>query len=111
LLITREGVRLAPCYDLVSTAVYGDLTDRLALKIGGENRPERIQKRHWQALAEISGANPRIVWQRIADLGKSVPLFAEELAPAVDLEENESETIRKILDVIGARAKHLLREA
>jgi serine/threonine-protein kinase HipA len=108
LLMTREGVRLAPFYDLVSTAVYGDLTDRLALKIGGESRPEWILKRHWQALAESSGANPRIVWQRIAELGATAPAMAGKLAAAPDLDKDESPTVGKILDVIAARAEHML---
>ncbi|MGH8746632.1 MAG: type II toxin-antitoxin system HipA family toxin, partial [Burkholderiales bacterium] len=72
LLITHEGVTLAPFYDLVSTALYPDLTDKLALRIGGENRPDWIQARHWESFAEVSGANPRIVRQRIAELAESI---------------------------------------
>lgn len=109
LLITREGVALAPFYDLVSTAIYRDLTAKLALKIGGENRPDWIQKRHWERLAEISGANPRIVWQRIADIAESIPATSEKIALALGLEKSEATQIEKIIEVIAARAKHLRR--
>ncbi len=109
LLITRDGVTLAPFYDLVSTAAYPDLTDKLALKIGGENRPSWIRARHWESLAKVSGANPRIVRQRIAELAASIPPAAREVAAMPGLENAESATIGKILDVIAARAKRLLR--
>ena len=107
LLITRDGATLAPFYDLVSTAVYPDLTDRLALKIGGENRPDCIRPRHWEALAKASGANPRIVRERIAALAGSILPAAREVAAMAGLEEGESATIEEILGVIAARAKLL----
>ncbi len=107
LLITREGLRLAPFYDLVSTAVYRELTDKLALKIGGENRPEWIQKRHWEALAATSGANPRIVWRRLNELSAAIPAVARETAGMLALEKSEFATIEKILAVIQERAKRL----
>ncbi len=109
LLITRDGIRLAPFYDLVSTTVYQDLTGRLALRIGGENRPGWIQKRHWQSFARNSNANPRIVWQRIAELTETVPQTALKAAGALDLQDGESATIRRIIDVLEARAQQLRR--
>lgn len=111
LLITREGVALAPFYDLVSTAAYRELTEKLALKIGGENRPEWIQKRHWDGLAEISDTNPRIVWLQIEKLAGTIVDKARDTAGALGLEKDESEIIEKILSVIADRATHLARVA
>lgn len=109
LLITREGVALAPFYDLLSTAAYRELTQKLALKIGGENRPQWVQKRHWDGLAEISDTNPRIVWQQIEKLGSTIADKARDTAGALGLEKDESAVIEKILAVIAARAAHLAR--
>jgi serine/threonine-protein kinase HipA len=109
LLITREGVALAPFYDLVSTAAYRELTEKLALKIGGENRPEWIQKRHWDGLAEISDTNPRIVWLQIEKLAGTIVDKARDTAGALGLEKNESKVIEKILAVIADRAARLAR--
>jgi len=109
LLITREGVALAPFYDLVSTAAYRELTGKLALKIGGENRPDWIQKRHWDGLAEISDTNPRIVWLQIEKLASVIADRARDTAGALGLEKDESAVIEKILTVIRARAEQLLR--
>jgi len=110
LLITREGATLAPFYDLVSTAVYGELTDRLALKIGGEDRPDWIRSRHWESLAKVSGANPRIVRQRIAEIAESILPAAREVAAMPGLANDESATVGKILEVIAARARQLRSE-
>ena len=39
---------VSPFYDLLSTTIYPDLTSRLSMKIGKENRPQWIMQRHWQ---------------------------------------------------------------
>ena len=107
LLITREGVMLAPFYDLVSTAVYRELTDRLALKIGGENRPEWIQKRHWENLAAISGANPRIVRRQLDQLSSTIAGIARKTADELALSTTEVAAVERILSVISERATRL----
>lgn len=52
---------LAPFYDLICTAIYPKLTDRLSMKIGGENRPEWIMKRHWQRFCETLGVSEKML--------------------------------------------------
>ncbi|HEX7246049.1 MAG TPA: type II toxin-antitoxin system HipA family toxin [Solirubrobacterales bacterium] len=49
------GVRLAPLYDLVSTAVYPELTPRMAMSIGGAEIPEEVDVAAWDRLAKASG--------------------------------------------------------
>lgn len=107
LLITREGVMLAPFYDLVSTAVYPELTDKLALKIGGENRPRWIRERHWENLAKNSGANPRIVRRELDRFRSTIVGTARSTADQLALSTAEFATIGQILAVITARAAQL----
>ena len=58
MLYGRDGrLRLAPAYDLVSTAYWPRLSERMAMKIGGENRPRWIMQRHWQHLCDAVGLN------------------------------------------------------
>jgi serine/threonine-protein kinase HipA len=52
LLYEESGVRLAPLYDVVSGAVYPDITDRMAMKIGGIDDPEEVDMAAWGRLAE-----------------------------------------------------------
>lgn len=108
LLITTKGITLAPFYDLICTGTYLDLTDKLALKIGGENRPSWLQKRHWEVLAKESGANPRIVWKQINDLSEAIIAAAEVVRAELDLQVNEQELVDKICSIISTRSKYLL---
>lgn len=53
LLEGPEAPRLAPLYDLLSTRVYGRRFGRkMAMKYGGEYRPDRIRGRHLDRLAD-----------------------------------------------------------
>ncbi|SDT85061.1 type II toxin-antitoxin system HipA family toxin [Desulfobacula phenolica] len=47
-----KQIRLAPFYDMLCTDIYDTLSQKLAMKIGGENRPEWIMERHWKDFAE-----------------------------------------------------------
>src|SRR4051795_12433025 len=58
------GVRLAPLYDVVSTAIYDGLTPRLAMAIGGEADPSQVDLLSWERLGAecgLGGALPRFV--------------------------------------------------
>jgi serine/threonine-protein kinase HipA len=52
LIYKVKQIRLAPFYDMMSTNIYEDLSQKLAMKIGGENRPEWIMERHWERFAK-----------------------------------------------------------
>lgn len=52
LLYTSDGIRLAPFYDLVSSAAYKGLSRNAAMGIGGERRYAYVERRHWERLAE-----------------------------------------------------------
>lgn len=52
LYVPGVGVRLAPLYDMVSTAVYPDVTERMAMAIGGVEDPEQVGIAAWKRLAE-----------------------------------------------------------
>ena len=79
---------LAPFYDLLSTRIYTHygLAEGLAMKIGGENDPGAIQKRHWELFAEEVGIKPRLVLSRVIDMAEKIEaarlqLFKGAFAP------------------------------
>ncbi len=84
LLFPKDGPRLAPAYDLICTAVYPGLSPRLAMKIGSEYSPDRVSRRHWEALARACEFKPAFVLDGLRDLAGRM----EDLVPAVikDLE-------------------------
>jgi len=62
-----KQIRLAPFYDVMCTDIYKDLSQKLAMKIGGENRPEWIMERHWKRFAEEIRINNSILKKRLLD--------------------------------------------
>ena len=52
MLYSDAGLRLAPFYDIVSTAVYKGLSRKAAMAIGGERRYAYVKRRHWERLAD-----------------------------------------------------------
>lgn len=62
LLEGSSAPRLAPLYDLLSTRVYGRrLGRKMAMKYGGEYRPDRIRGRHLDRLGDDLGIASRRV--------------------------------------------------
>lgn len=101
------GVRLAPLYDVVSTAVYDGLTPRLAMAIGGEDDPSQVDLLSWERLGAESG------------LGGALPGFirrwSSEVLAAMEacLRDAEQEgwshpVLEAIADVCRERARRLI---
>lgn len=55
------GVQLAPQYDIVSTAVYPDVTSRMAMAIGGVDDPRQVDVEAWSRLGRECGFGGGIV--------------------------------------------------
>lgn len=69
LLYDRPGPpRLAPFYDLVCTRAYPRLARELAMGIGGETDPGRIDRRHLTAMSETLDIGPRLLPSLAAEL-------------------------------------------
>jgi len=45
---TMPVTRLAPLYDLINTVYYPELTQNMAMKLGGEYRSDRLTQRHFK---------------------------------------------------------------
>ncbi|RQD67919.1 MAG: type II toxin-antitoxin system HipA family toxin [Desulfonatronovibrio sp. MSAO_Bac4] len=56
-----KAPRLAPFYDLISTLIYQELSRKMAMKIGGENRPQWLMNRHWCRMARELDLKPKFV--------------------------------------------------
>lgn len=105
MLFTDRGPQLAPFYDLLSTQVYPDLTDRQAMRIGGENRPFWIQRKHWERFGEAIAIKPRLVLITLQNMASAVMPVAEVLAEEFQKAYGSSTIIDKILAVIRKKAE------
>ena len=107
LLLMPQGPRLAPFYDLMCTAVYPELTDKLAMKIGGEDRPDWIVVRRWQFFAKQIGVNYKLVQQRLLILKEAVRDVAQDIKPEFIARHGQCSVFDEILDVIQKRTTKL----
>lgn len=106
MVASGRGMRLAPFYDLLCTAVYPNLSRRFAFKVGGEHRPAWFMPRHWDRFALDIGARPQFVRATAARLSSVLP----ELATVVALQLKQAiddAGAAKIIDAIEAYVRRM----
>lgn len=104
ILYAERGPRLAPFYDLLCTQVYPDLTEKYAMKIGGENRPDWLQLRHWERLTDELSLKKRFVLDMIQRMAGMIVIEAENLAEDFRREQDAKAIIEEIVALIRKRA-------
>lgn len=109
ILITSDGVRLAPFYDLMSTEIYPGLDGTLAMKVGGENRPKWILRRHWERLATDAGVATKAVTGICEDLAATLPQAVTKLTGKFKAKPGAENVIKKIETHINSRCKELVQ--
>jgi serine/threonine-protein kinase HipA len=106
--LVGSGGRLqpAPLYDVLPTGFWPQLDDRLAMAIGGEDRPAWIRSDHWRRFAEQAAINLTLLRRRaLALAGRAVaalPGTAAGLAMADD-----AAPVRHLSAVLSKRAQLL----
>lgn len=65
----RDKFRLTPWYDILCTDFYPRSTTRMAMKIGGEDRPEWVRTKNWETFAGDTGINPSLLRKRFPEIG------------------------------------------
>jgi len=102
--------RLAPLYDLLSTSIYPGLSRKLAMKFGGENRPEYIRPRHLERLATDLGMRAAPLRRRAKDLCERIEVALPLADERVAGDFRHGETHEKVRERIGEGIR-LLRGA
>jgi serine/threonine-protein kinase HipA len=107
LLLTEQGPILAPFYDLMSTAVYPGLAERLAMRIGGEDRPDWVIERRWQRFADEVGIGFKLVRQTLMHMKEQVSEEAQNLAIQFHAEYGDCDVVDRIVGIIEKRKTKL----
>lgn len=107
LLYESEGIQLAPLYDVVSTAVYDDVTDRMAMSIGGVFEPSEVDMTSWIQLAQECGLSSGIV-SIVKKKTAQVLRIVEERRKAFELSGRHRPVVDTIVEVCRRRAGQLL---
>ncbi len=103
LLYTLQGAVLAPMYDALSTAVYPDLSDKMAMKIGSKYKFADVQARHWEQFAIAAALSPAQVKKRILDIARRLPELARATQVAMDVEGIGHAILGRIVMLIEQR--------
>jgi len=108
LMTTNEGLRLAPFYDLICTRVYPELTSRLAMKIGSENRPDWVMVRHFKKFAHQVDIQSKWVINTLHQFAQALPDKANQLANEYQATYGTTPILAKIVKVIENQVRQTL---
>ncbi len=106
LLHDVDGIRLAPLYDLVSTAVYDGLDRKMAMAIGREYRPDYVRRRHVERFAADASLGASAVRRRMLRMTERT----RAAAPAVVEQVGSRPVLDRVLATVEQRAEWLRRE-
>lgn len=103
-LLYREGQpQLAPVYDVLSTAVYPELTPKMAMKIGSRYKFADVHPRHWYQFAEEAGLSKSLLQKRILELARLLPEKAHHLWADPEKEFRKSAIVEQVVALIEQR--------
>jgi serine/threonine-protein kinase HipA len=103
-LVSSDGLRLAPFYDLLCVKAYWD--ERLALFIGDAECLDDVTSNEWEAFSADCGLSFPALKTRLGQLaGRMLPAFDKEASLLTDLNEDESRLLVCIRTVIEQHAR------
>ena len=100
LLHVDGGSAVAPLYDAMSTLVYPNIYNAMAMEIGGHYEFKDVTRTSFAAFAEKCDINPRAVLDRLDALAELLPQKADELAVEMSDEGHPSPIYARIGEVI-----------
>jgi serine/threonine-protein kinase HipA len=107
LLYAGGTIRLAPFYDLLSTAVYERVNNKFAMKLGGQRNLRYLTPNHLARFAEDIGVELRTVKNRMKDLADRVNVAVDVLRKDNNSGLLSTPIVISILRVIEQRKRKL----
>ena len=96
---------LSPTYDLISTAVYPNLSKKMAMKIGGKYNPQDVYLHHWLKLVGDSELAKKALEAQIKDMANATLNAAIQLKKELRSEIITSPIFDKIISVIQSNVE------
>jgi serine/threonine-protein kinase HipA len=110
LLYRGHKPELAPAYDLLSTAIYPDLSSKMAMKIGGKYEPDDVFLRHWHRLIPDTKAAQSAMNKQLKTITESTIENALVLKETLEAKGLRSPVFADICQVIEDRAKGVINQ-
>ncbi len=95
--------KLAPCYDLLCTAIYKDLDEHMSMRLGKQYNYRRVRPSDWERLASDIGINYSFMAKRAKKFGAKLLDAANELGEDLSI-SYPSDVYALILKQIKLRA-------
>lgn len=105
------GARLAPAYDVLSTDVYQRvrrMSRKMAMRFGGEYRPEYVRARHVDALLEGGGFSVPAGRRRLRAVAERAPATARLVHERFRADGWDAPVLVEIVELIARRAQMLI---
>ncbi len=107
LLYKGNKPELAPAYDLLSTAIYPDLSENMAMRIGGKYKPKDVCQRHFHRLVPDTKAAQSAMNRQIKMMTDKTMEAAPRLKASLIKNGLASDVFDDIVAIIEERAKRL----
>ena len=107
LLYKGDKPELAPAYDLLSTAIYPDVPENMAMKIGDKYKPEDVYQRHFHRLVADTKAAQSAMDRQIKAMTEKMMEAAPSLKESLTADGLASGVFDEIIAIIETRAMHL----
>ena len=109
LLYMAKGALLAPLYDVLCTAVYPRLTDKMAMEIGSKYKFSEVQARHWEQFSAAAQLSPAQVKKRVLDIAKRLPDLARATQAVLEAQGSGHPILGQIATLIDQRCALTIR--
>lgn len=100
-------IRLAPFYDFISTRVYPEVSEKMAMKLGKETRFDWIMERHWQQMADQLDLKFAYLKKLLREAAEALEKNTSKMADDIISKYNGKKTIQKICRIINKHIKHV----
>jgi serine/threonine-protein kinase HipA len=108
LVTVGNSYRLAPLYDLLSTAVYPRLSSQMSMFVGDVQRFDRVTRVNWLQLAETLEIPDDVMLDLVGSLAASLLVLAPALYADVKAHGLTTEIPLRITQIIETQAAHFL---
>ena len=98
-------IKFAPAYDILCSQVYPELSDKMAMKIGGHYKHDEILLRHFEKLANKNDISFTQLKKVIKKQCENLPYIVESVISSLD-----NKIGKDILSVVQKNCTKLLKE-
>lgn len=109
ILYLKDGIRLAPFYDLVCTRAIERIDSKLAMAIGGEYNPDLISKLQLEKLAKECGIRSRYLFTLVEELSTNLQDLVKPQNEWFLEYLNSYPQLQRVQKVIAKQCKRLLK--